>query len=293
MDDETRVRLEKREKFCNDQASKFNGKIAILVTAHNSQLMFMKACLESLQILKKWVLVVYDNPEGIPERLPDQETFRLMDQFFMKHYTNIPGPTYPQFWNFKHGVDILQGSACSHVFVMGADCVLERPEGLPEIVEMLGNGDILACSSKVDKHGGPFCGTKSFLVKKRALTIILKFLRKGFVPLDHQYGNLERRFGLAIKKMKLNEVRVSEMPHDDQFAHAYNENDECISRGIWGSILGFRHLAGEHKIRRLEKRLPVEEKYFNKSYLRRNEIDTLVKYWDTEDRNFLECWWKK
>ena len=52
MDDEKR-RIEEREKLCNDQARKFDGKIAILVTAHSSRRVFMEACLESLQILNK------------------------------------------------------------------------------------------------------------------------------------------------------------------------------------------------------------------------------------------------
>ena len=72
-----------------------------------------------------------------------------------------------------------------------------------------------------------------------------------------------------------------------------NELGECTERGTWGEILGFRHLAGEHKLRRMKRIIPVEEKYFDKEYLG-GEKNVLEEYWKTKDIKILEnCWWDK
>jgi len=283
-----------REEAVNKKAEKWNDDVNVLVTAHMDQRLFLDACIESVKDLG-WVLMVYDNPDGdYLRRLPKEEIFKKIDQFFMKHPTReMPGPTYPQFWNFRHGIDLLLGSQGKYIFVIGADSILERPEGLPEIIEMLGDGDIIACSTKnPERHKDVYCNTKSLLATKEAFKTIVDFVQKGFVPMDYKYGNMESRFGLAIKETGAKEVKVPILPGEDQFAYSYDENGKVINNGTWGDVLGYRHLAGEHKIRRKKKIIPVEEKYFDKEYLRRYELDTMAKYWETGKQEFLEAWWE-
>lgn len=283
-----------REESVDIKAKKWNDDVNVLITAHMDQRIFLNACVDSVKDLG-WVLVVYDNPGGdYYRRLPKEEIFNKIDQFFMKHPTReMPGPTYPQFWNFRHGIDLLLGSQGKYIFVIGADSILERPEGLPEIIEMLGDGDIIACSTQnPDRHKDAYCNTKSLLATKTAFKTIIDFAQKGFVPMDYKYGNMESRFGLAIKETGIKEVKVPKLPGEDQFAYDYDAEGKSINRGTWGEVLGYRHLAGEHKIRRKKKIIPVEEKYFDKDYLRRYEEETMAKYWETGKEEFLEAWWK-
>jgi hypothetical protein len=211
----------------------------------------------------------------------------------MKHVTNeMPGPTYPQFWNYRAAADLIKSSDSEYVFTIGADSVLENPEGMWEIAELLGDGDIIACSTKNPKrHSGLFCGTKSFLAKKQVFIDIVDFIQKDYVPF-YSIGNMETRFGVAIKNLNIKEVIVPELPEEDQFAHCYDENGNCINRGTWGKVLGYRHLAGEHKIRRIKKQKPLEEKFYDKKYLSQKEINTLLKYWETNDWKYVEAWWE-
>jgi len=284
--------VKKRIDEVEDRISPFYNKINVIVTGTSNQRVFMLACLKSIRSIG-WTLMTYDNPvDDCNNRFPSSECFKLIDQFFMKHNTKVvPGPTYPQFWNYKHGIDILRGSPAEYVFTIGADCVLERPEGISEIVKMLGDNDLIACST--GRHQVPYCGTKSFLVKKTAFIEIVKYLEeKTYYPFQ-DIGNMEYRMGLAIQGMGIKETRVPENPADDQFSHSYDKNDNCVDRGTWGKVLGFRHLAGEHKIRKLEKRIPVEEKYFDKKYLSGLELEILSRYWETKNKNLLERWWGK
>lgn len=282
----------KRTDLADARAIKWDNSIGILVTGHHSQLLFLESCLKSIQGLG-WIILLYDNPaERYDLNMPKERHFKLIDQFFMKHVTNqIPGPTYPQYWNYQHGIDLLMSTKAEFIFTIGADCVLEHPGGLSEIIKLLGNGDIMACSTKNNsRHSGVFCGTKSFIASKKSFYKLVNYLQTLFVPFK-DIGNMETRFGMAIRDLKLNEVIIPKLPFDDQFAHSYNEIGECIDRGTWGEVLGFRHLAGECKIRRLKKIIPIEEKYFDKEYLNGQEKDILEKYWKTKDVKVLENWW--
>ena len=293
MEDDHRDVLVQRAKDVDGKAAKYNTGVNVIVTAHSEQRMFLARCLESVRLIG-WTVLTYDNPESnYLKQFPSDECFKLVDQFVMKHPTKIvPGPTYPQFWNFKHGVDILMGSAAEYIFVIGGDSVVEKPEGIPEIIKLLGDGDIIACSTRSKRHGQAFCGTKSFLVKKTAFCKMLHFIeRETFFPFKN-CGNLEVRFGLAIQELKLKEVFAPEQPAEDQFAHSYDGNGDCAQDNTWAKVLGYRHLGGEHKIRRVRKLKPIEEKFYDKAYLRHQETQTLVKYWETKDWKHVENWWK-
>jgi len=282
--------VQKRIDEVEARVNPFYNGLNVIVTGTSCQRMFMLPCLLSVRSLG-WTLLTYDNPvTDHLNRFPNASCFYLIDQFFMKHNTAIvPGPTYPQFWNFKHGIDILAGSNSEYLFTIGADCVLERPEGISEIIKLLGDSDIISCST--GRHQGPYCGTKSFLVRKSSFIKIMKWLEaESYYPFQ-DIGNMEYRFGLAIEALGMKERAAPEQPDEDQFAHSYNESGDCVGRGTWGKVLGFRHLGGEHKIRRLKKIKPIEEKYFDKNHLRHQERDTIAQYWKTGDKKFIEAWW--
>jgi hypothetical protein len=239
-----------------------------------------------------WTILLYDNPEShFDTNMPKERHYKLIDQFCMKHITKeVPGPTYPQFWHYRHGIDLLMSTKAEYILTIGADSVFERPEGLQEIINLLGDGDIISCSTKTDKHGGPFCGTKSFLARKQSFYKLVNYLQELWVPF-RDIGNMETRFGMAVKDLKLKEIVAPKMPSHDQFAYSYNEIGECTERGTWGEILGFRHLAGEHKIRKTKKQIPVEEKYYDLNYLSKFEKEIFSQYWETKNKDLLERWW--
>jgi hypothetical protein len=283
----------KRTNLADERANDWLTSIKILVTAHHNQLLFLESCLKSLQGLG-WIILLYDNPTDRYEiNMPKERHYKLINQFCMKYLSReIPGPTYPQFWHYRNGMDLILSTNTKYVFTIGADCILERPEGLAELLKILGDGDILSSSTKNIKHGGPFCGTKSFIATKEAFRKIVDYLQTLFVPFK-DIGNMETRFGMAIRDLQLKEVIVPELPADDQFAHSYDKDGNCIERGTWGKILGFRHLSGEHKIRKQNKIISVEEKYFDKEYMSGFEKEVLGKYWQTKDMKILEQWWAK
>jgi len=273
------------------ESARMKGKLGVLVTAHHGQKTFMKTCLESINKLNAWTIMVFDNP-GDLRHWPKQEIFNMIDGFYLKHDTRIfPGPAYPQFFNFRHGANLLQ---TEYIFVIGADSVLESPEGLSEIFRMLGDGDIIACSTKnPERHGQAFIGTKSFLVKTEKFREIMNWMEKTFIPFDMRYGNFENRMGQAIEELEIKEVKP-ENPFDDQLAYKYDKDGNVDSGGTWAEVLGFRHLRGEQTVRQRMCLRPVEAKFFDTTYSTKEEI-AVLKYWSEKDpakqREILEAWW--
>lgn len=123
----------------------------------------------------------------------------------------------------------------------------------------------------------------------------MSHVENGMAPhngkVDLRLGNMECRFGQAIRDLSFKEAKVPKLPNDDQFSYRYNDQGDCVQRGTWGEVLGYRHLGGEHKIRRLKRVGPIEEKHFDKDYLRGPELKTLAEYWRTGNVEFLEAWW--
>lgn len=282
-------------KIVDVQSEKSKVGVGVLVTCHHGQRAFLEACLESVKDLG-WVTLVYDNPGGnYFKYFPNDKCLSLVENFIVKHETRImPGPTFPQFWNFSTGAKLIDTPL---VFVIGADSVLEHPENMGDIVEMLGDGDIIACSThNPQRHGNtPFCGTKSFLVKNHIFKMLMKKVEETFIPFDHKYGNMENRFGWGIKELGLKEVVAPELPGEDQFSYGpWTEDGNVLNRGTWGSVLGFRHLRGEMVRRQIELQRPVEAKYFDQQYCSSQEKEVL-KYWDEMDelkkKEILVKWW--
>ena len=109
--------------------------------------------------------------------------------------------------------------------------------------------------------------------------------------MNNKIGNMENRFGLSIKRLGLKEVVVPELPGEDQFCHFYDEDGICTERGTWGKILGYRHLAGEHKWRRQERVVPVEWKYYDPQFTRDFDKRIFEAYDSTGDIKVIEEWW--
>jgi len=286
---------EEKVKVVDKESEKSKVGIGVLVTAHHGQRVYLESCLRSVRDIG-WVTLVYDNPGSI-KHYPSDKCLALVDNFVVKHPTRImPGPTFPQAFNFSIGSKLIDNPL---VFVIGADSVLEHPENLGDIVEMLmkEDGRIIACSTHNPKRHGstPFCGTKSFLVHNHIFKVLMKRVETTFIPFDHKYGNMENRFGWAIKKLGIKEVVVPELPGEDQFSYGpWSSDGNVLNRGTWGKVLGFRHLRGEMVRRQIELQRPVELKYFDTQYCSSQEKEVLT-YWEVQDevekKIILEKWW--
>lgn len=267
-----------------EKLKKLEKPIAIIVPTHKYHAVWSKACFKSCSETGYWTLVAYDNPYyGINHKhenlLPSVEALMYADEILFKPKTWGSGVGIPHSWNMFLGLKMIKALGFEYVFNTNGDCIMEKPEGVDVLFERLGDSDIIAC----EYHPGRYMGTMAWLAK---IDVALKLWELNFDNLyRNNMGNAEARMGMFANNLKLNVVSVKN-PSDHHFKDWTHKN-------TFRNVLGIRHLHAEHKVRRWEKKPPVEEKYFDKAFLNNHEQSTLLKYWKTKDEKYLKAWWGK
>jgi hypothetical protein len=277
---------------CDKWAKKALKNIGVLLTSHPSSRPFLKASLETHKKLGYWITVVFDNyfdpnhkEVKFDSMLPRREVFDMIDTFLIPHHQTWGGVLYPYFWLLKFGLQTMSGF--EYVFCSNGDCVLEKPEGFPKILEMLGDADIMGAGWE-ENNGRELFNTTSFIAKTSAANAIMKHFQDHLIPIDNYekyaqtVGNTESRFAVAIKDLGLKVVKVPKNPPSTQLHKP---------GGTWYDILGFRHVHGEWNHAHRYKTIPPPAKYIDETYWTKKR-EVVKKYYETKDKKFLEQWYK-
>jgi hypothetical protein len=284
-----------RDMKANDQwAMNIYKDIGVILTSHPGNRPFLKASLESHKKLGFWTMVVYDNyfdPKhklSFDKIMPARDVFDMADTFLIPHHQTWGGVLYPYFWCLYFGVHNM--SSFKYIFCSNGDCVLEKPEGFPQIMEMLGDADIMGCGYNVN-GGRDLFFTTSFIAKSEAIKAIMVHFRDHLIGLDNyekytdRFGNTEARFALAIKQLGLKMKIVPDSPPNEQMV---------VPQGTWYDILGFRHIHGEWNNAHRRKGIPPHPKYLDNRYMT-GKINLAQKYYDEKDpekkKVLLKKWW--
>ena len=266
---------------------KLNDSIAVFVPTHKGHLPWLRACLESCRKLGYFILLGYDNPfwrsKTLDNILPPPDVLSLADSVVFKHRSYHPSVGIPHLWNMVYGLKLLKGFGFKYVYNINGDCIMEKPEGFPEILEMLGNNDIISNHWEPERR---YAGTMGFVSK-------IDLAEKVFVKYaEDMHMGLGTTEGRLAKYILENDVKITPVksPVHDRYKLPWPEGD-------WYRILGFRHLHAEHKVRQANHLEPVEAEYMelgpNNSYVGKFYMDTVYKYQQTGDKQFLEKWWNK
>jgi hypothetical protein len=267
-----------------EKIKKLDKDIGIIIPTHKYHAVWSKACFKSCSETGYWTMVAYDNPYyGINHKhenlLPTVEAMMYADEILMKPKTWGSGVGIPHSWNMYLGLKMIKSLGFSHVFNTNGDCILEKPEGVDVLYDMLkkDDSDMIAC----EYDPGRYLGTMTWLAKT---DVALKLWEMNFKNLyRNQLGNAEARMGIFAKKLGLKVISVVN-PADHHFKDWTHKN-------TFREVVGIRHLHAEHKVRRWDKKAPIEEKYFDKNFLNTHERNTLLKYWETDDKKYLKQWW--
>jgi len=270
---------------------KYTKNIGVLLTSHPGNRPFLKASVETHKKLEYWLVLVYDNYLD-PERkdmsydlvMPARDVFDEIDTFLITHHQTWGGVLFPFFNLLKFGLQTMGGF--EYVFCSNGDCILEKPENFPQIIDMLGDADIMGCGWETTPQGRGIFNTTSFIAKTKAAQAIMKHFQDHLIPLDiyekyaEEMGNTEGRFARAIKDLGLKVVKVPVNPKSTQIHTPY---------GTWYDILGFRHIHAEYNYAWKHKLVPPEPKYLDKRYLGRK--GTLIEeYYKTKNKKLLKEW---
>jgi len=277
--------------MANDEwATKIFKKVGILLTSHPGNRAYLKGSVESHKKLGCWIALVYDNFLD-PTRsditydwvLPARDVMDQVDTFIMPHHQTWGGVLYPYFWHLKWGITILQDF--EYIYCANGDFIVEKPEGFPKLLEMMGDADIMSCGPVTDRS----VNTAGFIGKASALKKLVQHYQDHFVPFEayekytQEFGNAEGRFFRAIKDLGLKQIIV-DPPTDEQCG--------LPLKGTWYDVIGFRHIHAEHNKAYKYKGIPPDPKYFDPRFMG-SEYETIKKYYETKDMSLLENWWAK
>lgn len=285
-----------KDMIANDKwAMKAFKNVGVLLTSHPGNRPFLKASLESHKKLGFWTTVVFDNyfdPKNksisYKQCLPERDVFDMADTFLIPHHQTWGGVLYPFFWCLYFGLHTM--GSFEYVFCSNGDCVLEKPEGFPKIMEMLGDADIMGCGYEKN-NGRELFNTTSFIAKTKAIQAVMVHFRNHLIGIDtyekyaEKLGNTEGRFAIAIKELGLKVKKVPVNPINTQIS---------APGGTWYDILGFRHIHAEWNNAHRRRKIPPEAKYLDDRYMK-VKVELVRKYYEETDKvkkhKILKKWW--
>lgn len=285
-----------KEMMANDSwAMNVFKDVGVVLTSHPGNRPFLKSSLESHKKLGFWTTVVYDNyfdPKNkdisYQQCMPTRDVYDMADTFLIPHHQTWGGVLYPYFWCLYFGVHTM--GSFKYIFCSNGDCVLEKPEGFPKIIEMLGDADIMGCGYE-DNGGRALFNTTSFIAKTSAIQSIMAHFRDYLIGIDtyeryaEKMGNTEGRFAIAIKELGLKMKKVPVNPVNTQVA---------LPGGTWYDIIGFRHIHGEWNNAHRRHKIPPPTKYIDDRYMTA-KVNVAKMYENEQDpqkkQELLKKWW--
>jgi hypothetical protein len=267
----------------------FEVDTAIIVTSWSGHLMFLKQTLINYMKSGSYVICSYDS-NG---KYPPQDIMSVPHVFVFKHKTWGAEKRNGWLFDIIYAAGVINSfSNIKYVFCVNSDCVWNKPKGLKNIINLLGEYDLMSSSINSTIHTcsmifkiNPFKDFVHYIIEKlknmppesyspEALIrdwVLKNNIRKKIPPIQAVYP-----------KGHLYEGKV------DHYS-AYNQDS------TWKKLLGFRNLGAEHKWSCLEHLEPVSKKYFdlrnNAEFLSQHEKTTLYNYYITNDRRWLYMYW--
>jgi hypothetical protein len=268
---------------------------AIIVTSHPGHRKYLKATLTNYRLTGKWVIGAYDTSlyawglGPIEAILPTSQVWILAHSWVFKHLTYDCNKRNGWFWSVRYAQGLVrQFDNIKYVWTVNGDCLWEKPENVDQMVDLLGDGDMMSQASN-----GATPHTCSVIYKVESFHKIFDaMLSKVRVPV---IGSRSPEVNLreALEETGLKETLAPVQPDDPEGGIDYYSRYGQPS--TWKEILGFRNLDAEIETA-CRERLPIIpaeyiDLYADGLYLNGHERETLFHYYQTKDRRWLEMYY--
>jgi len=267
----------------------FDVETAIIVTSWNGHLMFLKPTLTNYMKSKAYVICSYDS-NG---QYPPNDVTSVPHSFVFKHRTHGAEKRNGWLWDIIYGAGVINSfSNIKYVFCVNSDCIWDKPKGLKDIIDLLGDADLMASSINGTIH------TCSMIFKVDAFRsfnhYILETL-KDIVPESFSPEGVIRDWAKKYSIKKMIPTVQARFPEGHIYGGQIDHYSAYHQDSTWKRLLGYRNLGGEHKWSCLEHLEPVPSKYFDLRniglFLSQHEKTTLYNYYTTNDRRWLYMYW--
>lgn len=290
----------KAKEMMSENNFPFNAKIGMVFTSYFDQLPYMEYALKQYRKIEDMFIVgAYDarhvNPTLKNEtgNLPFPEIWFLAHMWVFKHYT-WSGFVKRNGWNWSQiyaSAILKRFENLEYIFTSNGDCIWENPQGVYEIIDLLGDNDFMSGQSYTRHTDGfNFIHTCSMVFKRDAY----------FDFIDFAVSEIKESDCAGVSP----EALIHRWSLDKKFIHApiqptYPNGDhdmycEAGGESTWKNILGFRNLAAEKNYRCHIGDEPLDRKYIDlrdpRKYWNDHDRNTLHKYYTTGDRRYLSMW---
>jgi len=277
-------------------------ELAVIVTAWQGQLKWLKATLASYRRSGAFVILSYDNPfyawaptdhYDVLRCMPNMDHYLLANCFVSKHITYDCDKRNGWFWNVRYAQGVIKSFPnIKYIYCTNGDCALDNPEGLKEVIRVMGDHDIFSGQGSDD-----LVHTAAVMYKIDAFNKIFDYMFEMMrVPVIGAHSP-EVMLREAISELKLKNLNALKQPLDptdgtiDMYAR-YGQNS------TWKEILGFRNLFAEYETagnegKALLQLAPYVDNFMDWLYFNGEERETICKYWETKDRRYLYMFWAR
>ena len=267
----------------------FDSETAIIVTSWNQHLMFLRQTLINYMKSKAYVVCSYDSNGDYPP--PD--VMNIPHSFVFKHTTYGAEKRNGWLWDIVYGAGVINSfNNIKYVFCVNSDCIWDKPDGLKDIINLLGDADLMSSSIDTAIH------TCSMIFKVDAFRSFVHYIietLKNIIPKSFSPEVLIRdwknNYSIKTKVPPIQALYPEGFEYSGKVDHysAYHQDS------TWKRLLGYRNLGGEHKWSCLEHLEPVPSTYFDLrdtgKFLSQHEKTTLMNYYTTNDRRWLYMYW--
>lgn len=284
---------------CNSLPSE--AHTAVIVTAWMGQLKWLRAVLASYRKAGAFVVLAFDNPfyAWIPldpsaalRNLPNMQHYILANSVVMKHITYDSNKRNGWFWDVYYAQGILkQFPNIKNIYMTNGDCLIEKPEGMKGIIDLLGDADLMA-----GQNNGEIIHTADVIFKSEAFHRIFEYMYELMrVPvLGSRSPELMLREAVDTLKLKA-KIPPKQPIASDGTVDMYS----CFNQdSTWKEILGFRNLFAEYETagntgKEMLFLKDYVDDFMDWLYWGGEEKETICQYWRTGDRRYLMQFWDR
>jgi hypothetical protein len=288
------------------------AKIGMVFTSHSSHLPFMKYALEKFrEIDDMYVIGAYDPRTTNPHHetlmyLPRPNMWHLAHAWVFRHSTWTGFPKrHGWIWLQMYASSILKRfENIEYIFTGNGDCVWDKPEGVYELIDLLGDNDFMSGQSWTRHTDNfDFIHTCTVMFKRDAYFHFMDYIYDKILnPNSKELDGLNQpeTAGLNPESMinrwsRNNDIKWEHAPIQPYNKEGHDMYCEEGSESTWKNIIGFRNLGAEINYRCHHGMEPLDPKYFDltldpKLYFNDHVKNTLHKYYTTGDERYLRMW---
>lgn len=262
-----------------------NSNIAILCTSYEAHKPFLKYALSRYRETGSFIILAYDRHN---DTIPN-DIMNIPHSIVYKHQTYGAEKRLGWLWDIVYGsVMISLYENFEYIVTVNGDTVWDKPEGIKDLIKLLGNNDIMSASSNGIIH------TCNVIFRRKCFLGFINYVKKKLevnIPEGYSPEVLLKDF---ISNSNYKNKVCPEQPrfpkehfYAGQVDHYSSYNQNCT----WKQLVGYRNLGGEMKVVCQQHLKPLDKKYLdlrnNGEFFNKHEQDTLCKFYITNDYRYF------